>query len=139
MVTEAAVRAVVTAHGIPALVTGLALPISQCNVGTVGAVSVEDAPDHREKVTQPAFFKCSPYGGAPIALTEPFSIDMGMSNALICSRGIRLKGNDVVWAAVIKLSELTHLQLDPEWPQIDILQGNRLSGYRDGVPFVVKL
>ena len=139
MVTEAAVRAVVTAHGIPALVTGLAVPVRQRDVWTIRAVCIQDAPDHSEEITQPAFFKGSPYGGAPIALTEPFSIDMGMSNALICSRGIRLKGNDVVWAAVIKLSELTHLHLDPEWPQINILQANRLGGYRDGVPFVVKL
>jgi hypothetical protein len=101
-------------------VTSLAIPISERDVWTVRAVGIEDAPDHREKITKPAFFKCSLYGGTAIALAEPFPIHVGVSNTLVCGCRIRLKGNDVVRTGVVELTEIVYLQLYPERPQIDI-------------------
>lgn len=117
----------------------LSIPVSEWDVWTIRAIGIEDAPDDCEKVAQPAFFKGSLYRGAAIALAEPFPVHMGMSNTLICACGIRFKGNNAVRTGVVQLSELAYLQLDPKWPQIDILQANRLSTYRDGVPFIIKL
>jgi hypothetical protein len=105
VITKTTVVAVLTIHDIATVITRLSIPVMQGYIGAVGAVSVEDASYHCEKVTKPAFFRSCSYCSSTLTLTELLITDMRVSNIFTCGCWMRIKGNATVGAVLVKVFE----------------------------------
>ena len=68
-------------------------------------VGGEDASDHCEKVGKSALFQAGPYCRSTVTFTDSLAADVGMSNAVIRSCGIRIQRDYMVRTVLVQVAE----------------------------------
>ena len=93
------------------------VPIVEGDIWTIRIVGIEDAPDHREKISESTLLQGCCYRCRAIAFTEFLAAYMRMSNTFVCGGRVWIQGNNTVRTGLVQLSELVQGQLNLKRPE----------------------